>query len=54
MKATRSFLCAAALLLGASVLAAAPDTGPKVGDRLAVYTPTKNINTRGKLKCETC
>jgi hypothetical protein len=54
MEATRSFLCTATLLLGASVLAAAPDTVHKVGDRLAGYTPTKNINTRGKLKCETC
>jgi hypothetical protein len=54
MRETRSFLCAAALLLPVTALAAAPDTGPKVGDRLAAYTPTKNINTRGKLKCETC
>jgi hypothetical protein len=41
-------------LLAALAPAAPPEAGPKVGDRLAAYTPTKSLNQRGRLKCETC
>lgn len=54
MRETRTVLCIAAFLLAGQALAAPADAGPKVGDRLAPYTPARNVNVRGKLKCETC
>jgi hypothetical protein len=44
----------ASLALLAPLSAAPAEPGPKVGDRLAAYTPSKNLNPRGRLKCETC
>jgi hypothetical protein len=45
---------ALALLASSASAGGPPSGGPRVGDRLAAYTPTKNIGARGKVKCETC
>jgi hypothetical protein len=44
----------ALILAGFASAAPPPDQRPKVGDKLAPYTPTKAINQFGAGKCETC
>jgi hypothetical protein len=48
--------CFSMLLMALASSASAADIpgGPKIGDRLAAYTPAKSLNLQGKVKCETC
>jgi hypothetical protein len=54
MRECRLVVLSAALLAGSATAADPPGAGPKVGDRLAPYTPAKKIGALGGLKCETC
>lgn len=46
---------ALAMLTGSVPAAAGPVAGgPAVGDRLAPYAPSRSINAKGKLVCQTC
>ena len=55
MQASRVWMAALlAAALARNSLAADLSGAAKVGDRLAAYTPAKNLNPRGKLRCETC
>ncbi len=54
MRKTQILTVMAWAMLAGGLVAGPAEARPKVGDRLAAYTPAKNVNSQGRLKCETC